>query len=122
MAQGLSKRQKKPGLKKGANNRKALNVIARMKKVKKGNSFQIPKRNGVNRDEALDDSLLSKEIAKASEKKCAAKLIQNGSKLAMNDLRAKGKEMNRDARREKLVKKVGRVDAKINKLIVKADR
>ena len=122
MAQGFKKAGGgRPGkLNKGNNSRKAVKAQQRKKEVKKGNPLQIPKRKF--RDEALDDRLLSKEIAKASEQKVAAKLIQSGTKLIMTDLKAKGKELNREQRRDTLKKKVGRVDQKIQTLIDKAER
>ena len=122
MAQGFKPRGGgKPGLKKGNNNIKAVKAQQKKKVVKKGNPVQMPKR-GMNYDEAHDERLLSKEIARASEQQCSAKLIQSGSKLTLTDLRNKGKELNRETRRDELKKKVGVVDAKIAKLIKKQER
>ena len=72
--------------------------------------------------EAKDERALSKEIARASESKVAAKLLQNGSKLNMNDLMSKGKEINREKRRNELKKKVSKVDQKINRLEMKMNK
>ena len=83
--------------------------------AKKGSSLKMPKK-GLHIFEAADDRALSKEIAKASEGKVAAKLLQDGAKLKMNDLVSKGKEINRDKRRDELKKKVSKTDEKIRKL------
>ena len=84
--------------------------------------MKLPKANNMWRNDAIDDRNLSKAIAKASEQKVAAKLIQDGAKLTMTDLKAKGKELNRQQRREQLKKKVPRVDEKIAKIVEKQER
>ncbi len=94
--------------------------VKQAKYAKKGSSLKLPKNH--NRDEALDDQLLSREIAKASEKKTAGKLLQNGSHLKMTDLTQKGKEVNREAKRLLLKKKVSRVEEKIKVIQAKQER
>ncbi len=97
-------------------------VVKKLKKeqqAKKGNPLQLPKKTF--RDEALDDRALSKAIDKASEQKVAAKVIQDGGKLKLNDVVQKGKELNREERRKMIKKKVGRVQEKLKELEAKAE-
>ena len=123
MAQGFKSKSGGIQRKKAApNSRKALKAVARKKAVKKGNPMKLPKANNMWRNDAIDDRNLSKAIAKASEQKVAAKLIQDGAKLTMTDLKAKGKELNRQQRRDQLKKKVTRVDEKIAKIVEKQER
>jgi hypothetical protein len=88
-------------------------------RVKKGAPTQLPKHSF--REEALMDRELSKEIGKASERKVAAKVIQDGGKITTKDILQEGKELNRELKRKLLTKKVGRVKAKLNELEEKAE-
>ena len=119
MAQGFKNKGSSRPVKKskGSLIRKAQ---ANRGKMNKGSVVKLPKKHFVL--EAKDDRALSKEIAKASESKVAAKLLQNGSKLAMTDLMSKGKQINREKRRNELKKKVSKVDQKINRLEMKMNK
>lgn len=99
-----------------ANARKLEN---KSKLVRKGNPVQLPKSNF--RNEALDDRAVSKAICKKGEQKMAGKLIQAGGKLTTSDLHQKGKELNRDNRRNIVKKKLSRVEEKLNILKTKAE-
>lgn len=123
MAQGGKKVSNvRPGqLKKASTNTaKAVKKVKNSQKVRKGAPVQLPK--GKFRDDALDDRALSKAIGKANEQKVASKVIQDGGKIALNDVLQKGKEMNRELKRKLLKKKVGRVEEKLKQLEEKAEK
>lgn len=119
MVQGLLKKKGSSGVKKpdGARAKKALQ---KSKAVTKGNPKQLPKKNFLN--EALDDRDLTKAICRASEQKVAAKLIQGGGVLSSNELRKKGKELNKEIRRDQVKKKLTRVEEKLKDLKEKAEK
>jgi hypothetical protein len=122
MAQGNKKfSTKRPGeVKKiNKNSAKFQKQIKRDQVVKKGAPTQLPKNNF--RNEALDDHDLSKAINKANEQKIAAKLIQDGGKLTLTDVKQRGKEFSREEKRKQLKKKVGRVAEKLKALEAKAE-
>ena len=123
MAQGLGKKpsNKRPGdiKKTNKNSAKFQKQIKREQIVKKGAPTQLPK-NGF-RNEALDDRDLSRAINKVNEQKIAAKCIQDGGKIVLNDIRQKGKELSREERRKQVKKKVGRVEEKLRALEAKAE-
>jgi hypothetical protein len=79
-----------------------------------GNPLHLPKNS--YRDEAILDRQLSKAIDKASEQKVAAKVIQGGGRLGLQDVMQKGKELNRETKRSMVKKKIGRVEEKLNQL------
>ena len=79
-----------------------------VKLTRLGNPLQLPKT--MFREQALDDRILTKAIGVANEKKVAAKLIQNGGKVTTSDIKAKGKELAKDLNRQRVVKKVGRLE------------
>lgn len=103
-------------LKKGINLRKAKSQNRKVdkSKTKKGAQVKLPKSNF--RNEAIDDRSLSREIAKASEKNVAAKLLQGGGRVFTQDILLKAKEVNRDLKRSQVKKKVGRVEEKLKVL------
>lgn len=111
MVQGNFK-SKKPAS--AAKPTKNARVIDKSRVVKKGAPLQLPKRCFVS--EALDDRALSKAIDKANEVKVAAKLLQAGGKLGLNDVKQKGKDMARDIRRQQLKKKVSKVEERLEEL------
>lgn len=122
MVQGGGKKlSKRPGeIKKSAG--KSAKVVKHMKKqqmLKKGAPVQLPKNRYLNA--ALEDRDLSKAIDKANEQKVAAKVIGDGGKLKLTDIIQKGKEFNREKKREELKKKVGRVQEKLKELEAKAE-
>lgn len=123
MVQGLGKKPsggRPMQLKKASSaSAKIVKKLKKEKQAKKGNPLQLPKHTF--RDEALDDRALSKAIDKASEQKVAAKVIQDGGKLKLNDVVQKGKELNREERRKMVKKKVGRVQEKLKALEAKAE-
>ena len=51
----------------------------------------------------------------------AAKVIQDGGKMGLTDIMQKGKELNRDNKRNIMKKKIGRVEQKLNQLKAKED-
>ena len=51
----------------------------------------------------------------------AAKVIQDGGKMGLTDIMQKGKELNRDNKRNIVKKKIGRVEQKLNQLKAKED-
>lgn len=112
----------KPGKMK-RNGAKQKQMVAKKKAVKKGAPLQLPKSTNKRfYNDYVDEHVLSRAIAKANEQKVAAKLLQSGSKLVMKDLVDKGKELNRETRRDKLKKKVSRVEEKIQKIRAKQER
>eukprot|EP01038_Epipyxis_sp_PR26KG_P009789 gene9789-13170_t len=121
MVQGSNKKISggRPGALKKQHSAKQAKTLMRLKKVKKGNSLQLPKSQF--RDEALDDRALTKAIGKANEQKVSAKLLQDGGKIGMVDILQKGKELNKELRRSMVKKKVGRVEAKLKELKEKAE-
>jgi hypothetical protein len=107
------------GIKKlGKPNKNKVQKLARQAKhppqPKLGQTLKLPKNKFLN--EALDDRALSKAIDKANEKKVAAKVLQGGGKIAMNDIRVSGKELNKDIRRQQLKRKLTRVEEKLKVL------
>ena len=97
---------------------KSNNSSAKMKKkqqkskqAKLGSSLKLPKNQW--RNEALDDRALSKAIAKASEAKVAAKLFQGGGRIGLSDITQKGKELNKEMRRNQVKKKLTKVEEKL---------
>jgi hypothetical protein len=92
----------------------SLRKTEKAKMSKKGSSLKLP--NGRFRDAALDDRDLSKAIDKANEQKVAAKLLQAGGKIAAVDLKAAGKEYNKNIRRTQLKRKLTRVEEKLKLL------
>lgn len=121
MVQGNVKKGKvaKPQKNSAGLSGKMLKQMRLSNKAKKGAPVQVPR--GRYRNEALDDRDLSKEIAKSSEQKVAAKLIQDGGKLKTSDILQKGKELNKELRRKLLKKKVGRVEEKLKNLEAEAE-
>lgn len=117
MVQGSKKFTGRPGAaakKSTTNSAKAMKKLHKSQQARKGNPIQLPK--GKFRNEALDDRQLSKAIAAASEQKVAAKLIQSGGKAKTNDIMQKGKELSKEQNRQRLTKKVGRVEQKLKVL------
>ena len=88
-------------------------------KVKKGSTLKLP--HGKFRDAALQDRALSKAIDKANEKRVAAKLLQAGGKLSTTDIKAAGKELNKDLKRKMLKRKLTRVEEKLQKIKEQAE-
>ncbi len=64
---------------------------------------------------------MTKKISASVEQKIAAKSIQGGTKLEMNDILQSGKALNRENRRTEVKKKIGRVQQKLNDLKEKAE-
>ena len=73
--------------------------------------MKLPKNQW--RNEALDDRAFSKAIAKASEAKVAAKLFQGGGRIGLSDITQKGKELNKEMRRNQVKKKLTKVEEKL---------
>ena len=118
MVQGSNKKfsNQRPGemKKTSKNSAKFQKQMKRAQTVKKGAPTQLPKNQF--RNEALDDRDLNKAIAKSCEQKIAAKAIGDGGKLILKDVIQKGKELNRELKRNQVKKKVGRVQEKLNQL------
>lgn len=110
----------RPGAKKsGHNSAKVMKRMMKMAQAKKGNPVQLPKKRG--REDALEELQLSKAIDKANEQKMAAKLIQAGGRMSTKDLMQRGKELNKETRRNQVKKKLTRVEEKLQELKAKAD-
>lgn len=117
MVQGNFKSNNKKSVKKPQAKSTSKQVGKYTKAVKLtrlGNPLQLPKN--AFREQALEDRVLTKAIGVANEQKVAAKLIQNGGKVTTADIKAKGKELARDLNRQRVTKKVGRVEQKLNAL------
>ncbi len=118
MAQG----NKKLGVQKSAaskNMGKLNRKLTKLKsKTKKGNPNQHgDKKRLMSGPVQQEEEQLTRAIGRASEEKVAAKLLQSGGQLGLvKDLQQKGKEINKQARREQLKKKVGRTEQKLNEL------
>lgn len=121
MVQGGGKKHSvsRPMAVKKARSAKVTKQEKKKLQTKLGNPTQIPKK-GKFRDDALDDRLLSKAIDKKSEQKVAAQVLQDGLRLATKDILQKGKDLNRELKRQQLKKKVGRVKEKLRELEAKA--
>ena len=81
-----------------------------------GAPLALPRINSKYRDEAVLDRKLSKAIDISNEQKVAAKVVQDGGKMMLSDVMQKGKELNRDNKRNIVKKKIGRVEQKLNVL------
>lgn len=112
----LSKTKKVPK----ASSHKAKKQVLNANKLRKGTPKLLPKNQF--RDAAVSDRQLSKAIDKANEQKVAAKLIQDGGKLGLNDVMQKGKELNKETRRNQVKKKLGKVEEKLKSLEEKAEK
>jgi Skp family chaperone for outer membrane proteins len=88
-------------------------------KLKKGTPVQLRKDNF--HLEALDERDLTRAINRSNEQKIAAKVISQGGKLKLNDIKEQGKELNRETKRKLLKKKVSRVQEKLVELEKKAE-
>lgn len=86
------------------------------KQAKLGSTLKLPNQKSQWLDQALDARALSKEIAKSVEIKVAAKVLQGGGKIGIQELSAKAKLMNRDSRRNQLKKRTTRVEEKLKVL------
>lgn len=119
MVQGL-KKHKKSGATVRDKTSTAKFEKARLnaKKVKKGAPLALPK--GSYRNEAVLDRQLSKAIDVANEQKVAAKVVQDGGRLSLNDVMQKGKDLNRENKRSLVKRKIGRVEQKLNILKTQA--
>lgn len=115
MVQGF----KKNNANKGTSPKSSIKKQVKPSKVKKGSSLKLP--NGKFREAALQDRALSKAIDKANEKKVAAKLLQAGGKLSTTDIKAAGKELNKDLKRKMLKRKLTRVEEKLQQIKEHAD-
>lgn len=122
MVQGSLKASKNASAvrKQNANAAKFKKREAKAKEAKKGSTLKLPK--GKFREAALDDRELTKEIGKDIERKVASKLIQGGGRLELKDVYQKGKEINKELRRNEVKKKLTRVEEKLKELKEKAER
>ena len=120
MVQGSNKLSSRPGAIKKVNGAKLKQKeLKKVSKHRKGNPLKIP--NNVFRGEALVDRDVSKAIAKKSESIVASKLFQGGGKIThIKDTAQKGKELNKEKKRDMLKKKLSRVEEKLNVLKDKA--
>ncbi len=113
MVQGGKKLSSRPSGKNKQASAKAAHKLAKAKaRTKKGNPSSAGRwRQRGSTGERKEDTALSKAIATASEAKVAAKLLQAGKSLSTaKDVLAKGKELNKEKRREQVKKKVGRTE------------
>lgn len=115
MAQGSAKLASK----KVVSTSKQAKLKAKKQQPRKGAPLKLP--NSTFRNEALDDRALSRAIAKASEQRVAAKLIQDGGRISLSDVMQKGKELNREKKRDQVKKKLGRVAEKLKVLKSKVE-
>jgi len=122
MAQGLKKLGARPGGGGGKNSGKVKAKVQKSKMAKVGNPIIAPKKKSHFNIDYLEEKQLSKEIDRANEKKMAAKIIQDGGLLTTTDLKAKGKELNREQRRQQVKKKLTRVEEKLVSLKAKAEQ
>ena len=124
MAQGSAKFATRPGGSKGSkgSSAKVKAKLHKAKMAKVGNPDHAPKKKTHYNIDYLEEKQLSKEIDKANEKKMAAKIIQDGGHLTTRDLKAKGKELNKEQRRSQVKKKVTRVEEKLAELKTKAEK
>ena len=109
MVQGFKKRQSHDSRPKSTSKKHV-----KPQKLKKGSSLKLPK--GKFREAALQDRALSKAIDRANEKRVAAKLLQAGGKLTTSDIKAAGKELNKDLKRNLLKRKLTRVEEKLQQM------
>lgn len=119
MVQGSMKKSKGVPAKVNQNAAKFKKRIAREKEVKKGNTLKLPKKGFLL--EAMEDRDITKAIGKSIEQKIAAKVIQGGTKLELNDVMKKGKQLNREINRSQVKKKLTRVEEKLQALKTKAE-
>jgi hypothetical protein len=125
MVQGGKKMAMRASGKKNTMSAKVANKLAKAKaKTKKGNPSACGTRLRQRSAGALmkEDAVLSKAIAVSSEGKVAAKLLQAGKTLSkVKDALMKGKELNKEKRREQVKKKVGRTEENYLKAKAKAE-
>ena len=122
MAQGIKKFGSRPtgGSKGQHNSGKVKAKVHKAKQAKVGNPVVAPKKKTHYNQDYLEEKQLSKAIDKANEQKMAAKIIQDGGLLSTTDLKAKGKELNKEQRRSQVKKKLTRVEEKLTALKSKA--
>ena len=111
MVQSFKKGSNVRNVGKSNNSAKIKKKQQKSKQAKLGSSLKLPKNQW--RNEALDDRALSKAIAKASEAKVAAKLFQGGGRIGLSDITQKGKELNKEMRRNQVKKKLTKVEEKL---------
>ena len=120
MVQGYKKNSGggKPAKSQNSNSAKHVKQRVNQIKVRKGAPLKPPKHMS---SDALEEMELSRAIDKSNEQKVAAKLIQDGKKIALCDIMTRGKELNRENRRSQVKRKLTRVEEKLQELKASAE-